>query len=89
MQDRSLKRILEDALGRLGYSVKYDRLEDGTGGHYRLREKREVVIDTGLTEEEKIWILIDTLKEMDTSSLYLPPNVRALLGEDVSSEGWD
>ena len=81
--------MLEDIIERLGYSIRYDRLEDGTGGHYRLREKKEVVIDLRLTDPEKVDILANVLKSMDTSGHYLPPLIRKLLGDSPASDEWD
>lgn len=84
-----LKSLLEDVVSRLGYSIRYDRLEDGSGGHYRLREKKEVVIDSRLTDQEKVDILANILQSMDTSGHYLPPVIRKLLSGDQSSDEWD
>ena len=89
MDDKDIRKLLESALDKLGYSVSYDRLEDGKGGHYRLKEKKEVVIDPRLTEGEKIDILAETLRELDTSSLYLPPAIRSLLEDDKVSDVWE
>jgi hypothetical protein len=84
MQGKELRKILENALMRLGYNVTYEPMDDGKGGKYRLREKREVIIDSKLAEDEKAGILIETLKGLDTSGVYLPPVVRRLLGDEDS-----
>ena len=88
MDDRDIRKLLESALERLGYSVAYDRLEDGKGGHYRLKEKKEVVIDPRLTEGEKVDILVETIRGLDTSSLYLPPVVRNIINGKTTPEDW-
>ena len=88
MRGKQLRKYLEDALLRLGYDVTFESLDDGKGGYYRLKDRRAVVIDSKLAEDEKIGILIETLKEMDTSAFYLPPAVRRLLGEDDSKDDW-
>lgn len=88
MRGHELRKYLEDALLRLGYDVSYESLDEGRGGYYRLKEKRAVVIDSKLTEEEKISVLIETMKGMDITGLYLPPAVRRLLGEDDTSDDW-
>ncbi len=84
MQAKELRKILENAFARIGYSVSYEPMDDGKGGRYRLRDKHEVIIDSKLPEDEKAGILLETLKGLDISGVYLPPVVRRLLGEDDS-----
>ena len=88
MLAKEIQKLLEYALLRLGYDVQYELLDEGKGGSYRLREQKRVIIDSRLAPDEKIGILIDILKEMDTSGLYLPPAVRCLLDDDGARGDW-
>jgi predicted RNA binding protein YcfA (HicA-like mRNA interferase family) len=89
MQGKELRKYIENALLKLGYDVTYESMDEGKGGFYRLRDKRAVVVDSKLAEDEKTGILLEILRDMDTSTLYLPPAVRRMLGQDDAKDDWE
>jgi hypothetical protein len=74
-----MARMLEEALFRLGVTVRVERMPEESrldGGTCLLRGKREVFISPRATLTERIAILTEALRQLDTDSIWLAPAVR-------------
>jgi hypothetical protein len=74
-----MARMLEDALFRLGVSVRVESLpeESGlSGGTCLVRGKREVFVSPRATLADRVAILTEALRQLDTDSIWLAPVIR-------------
>jgi hypothetical protein len=87
--DQLLFLALLDVYERMGMTVRFESLniEDikSRGGRCRVREKEIIIIDTGLSLNEKIDMLVVELRRFPYENIYLPPNVRQAV-ERVTGE---
>ncbi len=80
MDDARLLAALEDALARLEVAVRVESFAAEArrpGGLVRLRGAHVVLVGAHASITERIDVLAKALRALDTSSLYLPPAVRA------------
>ena len=71
--------MLEDALLRLGVSVRVENMPEESrlsGGTCLVRGKQEVFISPRATLAERIAVLVEALRQLDTDSIWLAPAVR-------------
>lgn len=75
---------LIDAFSRLGIEVQFGDLSqddiNAKGGLARVREKKVIIIHSGLSERERAELLINELKSMDLNDIFLSPRLRQALG---------
>ena len=77
-----MARMLEDALFRLGVAVRVENMPEESqlsGGFCLLRGKQQVFVSPRATLAERIAILVDALRQLDTDSIWLAPAVRERL----------
>ncbi len=82
MDDARLLVALEDALARLEVPLRVDSMPAdarSSGGLVRLRGAHVVIVSARASTAERIDVLVRALRQLDTSTLYLPPAVRARL----------
>ncbi len=74
-----MARMLEDALFRLGVTVRVESMPEESrlsGGSCRICGKQEVFVSPRATLAERIAILVEALRQLDTDSIWLAPAVR-------------
>jgi hypothetical protein len=78
---REILRELETLAGRLGVAVRFDVFEakpsKGRGGLCRVRGKPMILVDAGLSEQDKIAVMAEALARFDLEAMYVPPALRA------------
>ena len=75
-------RALEEALERLDVVVRSEPLPEEariSGGFCVVRGKPTVFVAPDAPETERIAVLVDALRRLPTTEIWLPPAVRALL----------
>ena len=74
---------LVEVFARLGIEVQFGDLshEDvrGKGGLARIHDKKIIILDSGLYDDEKIDLLITELKKFELSDIYISPRLRKIL----------
>ena len=76
--------MLEALLEKLKVEVRYEQLADRDdiglrGGLCRLRGGWVVILDKRLSPRKKFEVLLDALKQLDTSNVFVPPYLRQLI----------
>ena len=83
MDDNATLSQLEELAQRVGITVRYEPLKiEGfihTGGFCRVYGKDFVIINKKATGQEKMHILIDTLRRHNLSEIYVLPSLREIL----------
>jgi hypothetical protein len=51
----------------------------GDGGMYNLRGKRVMVVSSGLSKSEAVWLIAGELARIDIEEIFLKPAVREML----------
>lgn len=77
MDAARLAVALAAALAKLGVPLRVEPLEGSLGGLVRLRGRPVVIVAEHATETERVAIYAAALAGLDTTSLFLPPAVRA------------
>lgn len=80
--DADLVRLLHDALGRLGISVRVEAMPEEArlaGGYCVVRGKPELFLAPTASLAAQRDALIDALRAIGTEQVWLPPAVRALV----------
>ena len=75
-------QILEDALVRLGVSVRHEALPEGTrisGGLCSLRGEPVVFVTPDAPDMERVAVMVEALRKLDTRDMWLPPLLRELI----------
>ena len=89
MDDKTVLNQLEELAQRVGITVRYEPLKiEGfvhSGGFCRVHGKDFVIINKKATSREKMHILIDALRRLDLSQIYVLPSLREIL--DVENSG--
>ena len=89
MDDKTTLNELEELAQRVGITVRYEPLKiEGVvhaGGFCRVHGKDFVIINKKATGREKMHILIDALRRLDLSQIYVLPSLREIL--DVENGG--
>ncbi len=90
MESDLLLQALEETAEKVGIQVRYEVLDDPEtpvrDGLCRIKGRRVLFVHGGRTVRERIHILLDTLKTVDLSGVYVKPVVRRLLEEEEDSE---
>jgi len=89
VEEHDIERILREALRRLGVTVRTESMEQGRGGFCKLDQQLLVVLSPGLPPSKRIELLLDALRRLDTSGIYLPPAIRDRLEGDRPSPDID
>jgi hypothetical protein len=82
-----LLQQLEELAGKLGIVIRYENVTSeefsGSGGLCRLKGEYVLIIHFQAAVEEKIRILLETLKSFPIGDIYVKPVIRELLGESM------
>lgn len=76
MKNTELLEKLEEVVNRLRIELRWDEGEFA-GGICRLRDRRIFLINRSLPNFEKISVLCRGLAQLDISSIFIPPAIRA------------
>jgi hypothetical protein len=82
VDEAALVRFLEEALERLEVEVRIESMPEEShisGGFCTVHGKREVILSPRATVAERIDVLADALRQLDTEAIWLPPAVRRLV----------
>lgn len=84
MKDEKLITALEEVAGSLGVKVRYERIKKNVvrqpkGGLCRVHDEPMIIVHKLLTDEEKVQVLADALREFDLEGIYITPEVRAAI----------
>ncbi len=81
---------LENVLGQLGVSIRYENLGDldvpAKGGFCRINGEPFCIVDRGVTTQERIALLKACIGKMNLENIYIKPAIRNLL--DVKRGGY-
>ncbi|MBD3345634.1 MAG: hypothetical protein GF401_11290 [Chitinivibrionales bacterium] len=77
--------LVKNTLEQCGVELRYEDCM-GAGGLTRIKEKKIVFINKTLGIHDKITVCIDALRRMDTGNIFIPPQVRCLMGEEEWNE---
>lgn len=84
MDPSTLLTMLEEALDRLGVAVRVETMPEEThlfGGLCVVKGKYSVIISSRATTVERVDVLVDALRQLDSESIWLPPAVREKISE--------
>ena len=70
---------LEHIAQSFGIDVRYEKMGMIPGGLCRLGDKQVLFINKSLSEQSKLELLVNELKNFDIDSLFLLPEIRELL----------
>lgn len=83
MNNEALLNQLEELAGKLGITVRYERMnvEDssGAGGLCRADGKYILLVHSRLNARQKVQVMAKALQGFDFTEIYLKPAVRELL----------
>lgn len=83
MDDETLLKELEALAERLGIAIRYGNIggEDALhrGGLCRVQGRYILIMHSRLTRQERIRVLVRTLKGFEMGGIYLKPVIRELL----------
>jgi hypothetical protein len=86
MDDKTLLTELEALAGRFGMTVRYEPLKiEGsihTGGYCRVRGQDFVIINKMAATQDKIQVLVGSLKRQDLNQVYILPSLRKILDDE-------
>lgn len=74
-----MARMLEEALLRLGVTVRVECMPEESrlsGGTCTVRGKREVFVSPRATLADRVAIMSEALRQLDTDSIWLAPVIR-------------
>lgn len=74
---------LEEIIKQLGIYLRYEK-GDFEGGYCILRDKRILVVNKRLLDVRKASILARALNEIGIESLYLKPEIREFIEDEVA-----
>lgn len=77
--------MLEEALDRLDVAIRVETMPEEThlsGGLCVVNGKYSVIISTRANVAERIDVLLDALRQLDTESIWLPPAIRERISDD-------
>lgn len=77
-QLEALERLAEAVDVRVSYEPMTG-LVQGTGGLCRVRGQARIIIDRRLKPPERVQIMLDALRRLDTSHVEVDPEIRTLL----------
>ncbi|RMF59650.1 MAG: hypothetical protein D6743_15995 [Calditrichaeota bacterium] len=79
MKPEEILQGLESLLESLSVEVRYEK-GNFTGGYYRYKDKRQMVLNKDLNVEKKIGLLATELKtNLDVDSFYVVPALREVI----------
>jgi hypothetical protein len=76
--------MLEEALDRLDVGIRVDTMPEETnlaGGLCVVNGKYSVIISSRANAAERIDVMLNALRQMDTESIWLPPAVREKISD--------
>jgi hypothetical protein len=79
VDNATLLRMLEEALDRLGVTIRVEAMPEESrisGGLCAVKGKYSVIISPRANTAEQVEVLLDALRQLDTESIWLPPFVR-------------
>jgi len=79
--------MLEEALDRLDVAIRVETMPEETylsGGLCIVNGKYSVIISTRANVAERIDVLLDALRQLDTESIWLPPAIRERISNKKS-----
>jgi hypothetical protein len=82
MKPEQITETLEEAAKQLGVQVRYETMTGevaGSGGLCKLKGQWCVIIDRKVTASDRAATLTEALAQLDTDSVFLPPEVRDAL----------
>jgi hypothetical protein len=79
MNEEILLQKLESLIQNQGIELRYEKGRFA-GGYYRYRDKKEIIINKELSDQRKIVILANELKDkIDLDNKYITPAVREII----------
>ena len=81
MTKQQLLQELEALIYKMDIDLRYER-GNIKGGLCRVHDKQAFIINKQFSIEEKIDIIIQSLKELPTEDIYIPPEIRRLLEKE-------
>jgi hypothetical protein len=79
-------RILEEALDKLGVTIRQERMPEEAriaGGLCMVYGQLTVIISPFASATERVEVLANALRGLNTESIWLPPAVRDLLKKET------
>jgi hypothetical protein len=90
MKPEQITETLEQAAAHLGVQVRYETMTGdvaGAGGLCKLRGKWCVIIDRKAPPADRAATLTEALAQLDTDSVFLPPEIRDALAAARAARG--
>jgi N-acetylglucosamine kinase-like BadF-type ATPase len=81
MDNKSILKTLEEISEKLAIKVRYGNLSS-KGGLCRVYNKYYIIIDRKAAINAKIDTILKSIKKFDLHKIYIPPNIRSLIGEE-------
>jgi hypothetical protein len=81
MDSKSILKTLEEVTEKLSISIRYGDLRS-RGGLCRVYNNYYIILDRKSTIASKIDVISKAIKKFDLKSIYIPPKVRSLIGEE-------
>ena len=91
LQDQEVYGSLKSLLEEQGWRVNLAATLDGRGGHCIVHGEQRVILKSQLATNDKIDILVETLRGLDLEAVHVRPDLRELiepgaLGENAVAE---
>jgi hypothetical protein len=88
MKPEQITETLEQAAKQMGVQIRYETMTGevaGGGGLCKVKGQWCVIIDRKVTAGERAATLTEALAQLDTDSVFLPPEIRDALAAARSS----
>ena len=85
LMDLERFEALKELAVSLGWTVTVAKSLEGRGGNCLVRGERRAIIASRVPIPERIELLADALRREDLDSVYVRPDLRALLGDVVEA----
>lgn len=77
-QSKQLLNELEEIASKVGIKIRYEKT-DARGGMCIFKGKSVIIIDRNATNDYKIKIIVDNLKKIDLTGVYISPKIRNII----------
>ncbi len=85
MRKQDILQELEETAKKLGFRVRYEK-GNFQGGDCRVHEERVLVVNKFLPIEGKISTIARTLGRIGVGNVFLTPQVRKLIDDEISEK---
>ena len=79
LKEQDLAQALKELLEQLGFTVAFSRTLEGRGGDCLVHGEKRVILSQRLAAAEQVELLLDVVRRVDVSAVFVRPDLRELL----------